>query len=304
MDNTSKVKLSVVISSFNNASEIRDCINSVKFAQEIILIDNGSIDSTSKIAESMGAKVYFHQNNPDNLNQSKNYGFSLATNNWILSLDTDEIIDPCLETEIKHVVESTTKYHAFDIPRKNIIFGKQIQHGLWYPDYQRRLFTKNKGKFNAIHNHEVLSVKGEVGKLKGHIIHQNYTSISQYLQKIDRQYSNNEAEVFLKAGKKIYWYDALRFPFQDFLANYFARSGYKDGLHGLVLSILQSFYMFVVFCKIWEKEGFKQEKIDLKKVKSEFSSYKKQIKYWFYVIDKRQASKYKKIFLKLKHKLF
>lgn len=285
-------KLSVVITTYNNKEKIKSCIKSAKFAQQIIVVDNESKDDTAKLARKYKATVYSQPNNPDNLNVSKNFGFTKAKHDWVLSLDSDERVDKDLRDEIEYILAHSKdiKLQGYFIPRKNIIFGKWIRHGLWYPDFQLRLFRKGKGKFPAVHNHELLEVKGEVGRLKGHITHFNYQTVSQYIQKIDKQYSNNEADTFLDNKGHIHWYDSIRFPFQDFLTNYFARESYKDGLHGLILSLLQAFYMFIVFCKIWEKQGFHEESVTLDQSQSEFRRIGSQLRHW-YVHSKSQHIK-------------
>lgn len=296
------MKLSVVITSHNNQDLIADCIDSVRFADEIIVVDNQSTDSTAELATRLGARVLAHENNPTKLNESKNFGFTKATHDWILNLDSDERVEPDLAKEIAKVVgESNLDFDGYLMPRHNVIFGKVIRHGLWYPDKQLRLFRRGKGKFPNIHNHELLEVKGEVGELSGHILHYNYSAVSQYIQKIDRQYSDNEAETFLASGKKISWHDAIGFPASDFMANYFARQGYKDGLHGLVLSMLQAFYMFIVFCKIWEKQGFKQQSVTKNQVKQQLNIVYSQVTYWHLLGDLSTLSLSQKLLRKLKY---
>jgi len=295
-------KLSVVITAHNSQDFIKDCIKSVKFADQVIVVNNESTDDTAQIAKDLKAKVINHTNNPAKLNQSKNFGFTKASGDWILSLDTDERIETTLAEEIKQLLnlDPTTQPQGFFIPRQNIIFGKWIKHGLWYPDHQLRLFKKGQGEFPNVHNHERLEVKGQTAYLKNHLIHHNYQTISQYIQKIDKMYSDNEAEVFLKNGHKLHWHDAIRFPFQDFLANYFSRQAYKDGLHGLVLSLLQSFYMFIVFCKIWEKQDFKEKQISLPESKKEFNRFTDQLKYWFIHEQAKDSNPFKKLYFKIK----
>lgn len=296
-------KLSVVITVHNSQSFITDCIKSVNFADEVIVVDNESSDQTVEIAKGLGVTLYSHKNNPRLLNESKNFGFKKASFDWILSLDSDERVEADLRKEIKYLLnQDNLPFNGYKIPRHNIIFGKVIKHGLWYPDYQLRLFKKGKGAFPNIHNHELLKIDGEAGKLKGHIEHLNYQSVSQYIQKIDKQYSDNEVTTFLDKGGQIQWYDALRFPLQDFLSNYFARQGYKDGLHGLVLSLLQAFYMFIVFAKIWEKQGFQETKIPLDKVHREMTRGWRQINHWYLQEHSGRLNLLQKVWLKLLQK--
>ena len=280
------MNLSVVIAARNEASEIADCLKSVRgVAAEIILVDNGSADDTVQIAQSGsagGVQVYPHANDPLHLNISKNFGFTKAKGKWILSLDADERVSKELAQQIKSAIKNP-RHSAYMFPRQNIIFGQWIQHGLWYPDYQTRLFRADKAKFPGVHNHEKLQVDGDTGRLSGHLVHYNYRTVSQYIRKINDVYSDNEVATFIKSGKTVYWYDAIRMPFADFLTNFFVREAYKDGLHGLVLSLLQAFYTFVVFAKIWEKQNFPAHNSDqfLSQVTQEFKSKTREYNYWY-----------------------
>ncbi len=274
-------KISVVISAFNEEKNIKDCLQSVKWADEIIVVDNSSTDKTKKIASRFTSKI-FTRPNYKMLNKNKNFGFSKATGDWILNLDADERTSPKLQKEIKKAI-ATKNFSGFRIPRKNIIFGKWIKHGLWWPDYQLRLFRKDKGKFPQIHVHEKIKVMGKVETLKNPMIHYNYQTVSQFVDKLNHIYTDNEAKNLLKSGKKIHWYDAIRMPANDFLSVFFAREGYKDGLHGLALSLLQSFYSLVVFLKVWEAQKFwvhDDEKF-LLETQREFKNAQSQLRFWF-----------------------
>lgn len=300
------MNISVVISAFNEENKIEDCLRSVmSLAKEIILIDNSSQDGTKDIAKKYTQKVYVRPNDPVNLNKNKNYGFSKANYQWILSLDADERITPQLEKEIKQVVKNKG-INGYDIPRKNIIFGKWIKNSIWWPDYNLRLFRKTSGKFPAHHVHEKVKVIGDVEKLKNPIIHYNYQTVSQFLRKMDENYTESETENFIKNEKNIYWYDSIRWPANDFLKTFFAQHGYKDGIHGLVLSLFQAFYALVFFAKVWErKEKFRDITPDnfLTSVIKEFTKVIKDSKYWIdtTLIVEKPA---KKIFYKIRRKLF
>ena len=260
-----------------------------KLADEIILVDNESTDDTAKMAHKLGAKVYPYKNDPLYLNLSKNFGFTKAKGDWTLSLDADERVSPELAHEIKEIINYPldarrySAYSAYQFPRQNIVFGQWIKHGLWYPDEQIRLFHKGRAKFLGIHNHEKLEVDGNIGQLSGHLIHYNYRTVSQYIRKINEVYSDNEVANFIKSGKQVHWYDAIRMPFSDFLTNFFAREGYKDGLHGLVLSLFQAFYTFVVFAKIWERQGFPTYNPNkfISQVHRELRVKTKEYNYWY-----------------------
>jgi len=276
--------LSVVISAFNEEERIKDCLESVKdLATEIVFVDNLSLDKTREIARKYTDKILTRKNNLM-LNVNKNYGFSKATGDWILSLDADERITPELASEIKSEILKSQKSetNGYWIPRKNIIFGKWIQHSIWWPDYQLRLFRKGKGRFPEKHVHEYLRVEGKTEKLQNPLEHLNYSTVSQYIYKMDKIYTESEVEKIVASGKILTWVDAIRFPVNDFLKTFFAEKGYKDGLHGLVLSILQSLYAEVVFAKVWERQGFKEENNPhfLKDIYEECKKIIQEFHYW------------------------
>ncbi len=276
------ILLSAVVSVFNGEKELDDCLKSASFADEIIVVNNSSTDRTEEIALKYTKKIFTQPNNLM-LNINKNLGFSKATGEWILSLDADERITPDLKTEIESRIKNQeSRIDGYFIPRKNIIFGKWIEHTGWYPDHQLRLFKNGKGKFPEKHVHEMVKVDGEAGYLQNHIIHYNYNTISQFLQKLGDIYAPNEAEQLLKKSYIFDWKDGIRFPVKEFLSRFFAREGYKDGFHGLMLSFLMAFYHLIVFANIWEKRNF--EKIEIKDIlgetETEFRKSNKELLFW------------------------
>lgn len=299
-----KNPISVVITAFNEEKKIVDCIKSVSFANEVIVIDSNSTDNTGKLAKENGAAVFKRPNHPM-LNINKNFGFEKAKNEWIISLDSDERVTPELEGEILAVIKSNPEKNGFFIPRKNIIFGKWIEHTGWYPDYQLRLFKKNKGKFAEKHVHELLAIEGEAGHLKNPFVHYNYESISQFLDKMFRIYTISESENLIKSGYQAELPDAIRLPAKEFLNRYFYGKGYLDGAHGLILSMLMAFYHLVVFLRVWEMQGYKEnEKNTLQVFDKEFKSVKKDIIFWVNQEKKNLTkSKIKKIFFSVKTRL-
>lgn len=303
-----KNTLSVVVSVFNGEGVLDECLKSVSWVQEIIVVNSSSTDKTLEIARKYTDKIFTRPNNLM-LNVNKNFGFSKATGEWILSLDADEKITPELAEEIKSEIRPVPRWgnpesetNGFWIPRKNIIFGKWIEHTGWYPDHQLRLFRKEKGKFPEEHVHEMVKVKGDVGYLKNNIVHHNYKSISQFLSKLATIYGPNEAEQLIEKGYIFDWRDSIRFPVKEFLSRFFARAGYKDGFHGLMLSLFMAFYHFIVFSYIWEKHKFKQindEEI-LAKTKKEITKSSKDLFFWF---SKEEAKFIKNPLRQIFHKI-
>lgn len=301
-DMKNKILLSVVISAYNEEKKIADCLTSVNWADEIIVIDNSSIDNTKEIALKHGAIVYTRKNNLM-LNINKNYGFTRVRNEWVLSLDADERITDELVQEIDIKLKTNKHINGFWIPRKNIIFGKWIQNSIWWPDYQLRLFKKGFGKFPEIDVHEMIDITGDTEKLESPMLHYNYDSVSQYIMKMDKVYTENAVQNYISSGKELNWYSCIRMPVSDFLKTFFLQKGYKDGLHGLVLSSLQAFYSLVIFAKVWEKNGFPEynNKEFLKKVINEFNKNAIEFRYWIYTaFIENGKNDLHKLFYKLK----
>jgi (heptosyl)LPS beta-1,4-glucosyltransferase len=273
-----KQTIAVVVSAYNEEKTIVRCLASVSFADEIVVVDNASQDKTVEVAKKFTKKI-FERPNQLMLNTNKNFGFEKATADWILNLDADEEISPALAKEIIACINSNPTENGFWIQRKNFSFGKWIQHGLWWPDKQMRLFRRRKGQFPCVHIHEYIKVDGLVGDLKEPYLHYNYESIHQYLIKIDRA-STSEALSLEEMHHQLVWYDAVRFPFSDFLKIFFAQRGYKDGLHGLVLALFQAFYSFCVFAKAWEMQHFPERDISPVAITKELHGRGKEAKYW------------------------
>lgn len=296
-------KISVVISAFNEEKNLFRCLESVKdLATEIIVIDNESTDQTTEIAQKFGA-VIFSQPNNQMLNINKNYGFEKATGDWILNLDADEELSPELKEEIKAIINQSTN-NGYSFPRKNIIFGKWIQHSLWWPDFQLRLFKKGFGKFPEKHVHEYLEVQGKTARLQFPLIHHNYQTISQFLYKMDQIYTESEVQRLLKDKKDLKWQEIIKASPSDFLKNYFSLNGYKDGQHGLILNLLQSFTPLMAFAKVWEKQGFPGKEISYAELSREIKKIIKEINYWLLTTEIDQTKNpLKIILLKLKRKL-
>lgn len=294
------MSLSAVISAYNEEKKIEDCLKSVSFADEIILVNNSSTDRTAEIAKKYTSKIFKRANNPM-LNVNKNFGFSKATGDWILNLDADERVSEELQKEIKQVLKTSKDVNGYWIPRKNIIFGKWIEYTGWYPDHQLRLFRKNKGKFGEKHIHEMIKLNGKDGYLNNNLTHYNYENIIQFLHKMEI-YVESESKNLIENGYELQVKDVINLPLKEFMSRFFAREGYKDGLHGLVLSFLMSFYYLCIFVSIWEKQKFKDQEINsFSLIEEESRNIGKEFKYWF-KNEKIKLTKnpLKKIWLKIK----
>jgi len=275
-------KLSVVVSAYNEENKIETCLKSSGFADEIIIVNNSSTDKTEEIARKYTKNIYEQKNDPTAIDLQKNFGFSKATGDWILSLDADEEVSKELADEIKTLIKKNPKENGFWIPRKNFTFGKWTEHAGWYPDHQLRLFRKDKGEFLDKHVHEKIKIEGEAGYLKNHILHKNYETIPQFIHRAIDLYCPSEADYLIHKGYVFSPFDAIRFPLDEFLSRFFTREGYKDGFHGLMLSLLMAFYRFIVLALIWEKQGFKEVKDEnfLENTGKELKRGSKEIIFW------------------------
>jgi len=272
-------KISVALSVFNEEKNIERCLKSLSFADEIIVVDNGSTDRTVELAKKFTQKIYNQKNDPSKIDIQKNLGFDKATGDWILSIDADEEVSPALAEELKNEAGS---FDGYFIPRKNIIFGKWIEHSGWYPDFQLRLFKKGMGKFTKTHVHESLTLDGKAGYLKEEIIHHNYDTVSQFLKRAINVYVPSETQNYVDKGYVFSYSDAIKFPLKEFLSRYFSREGYKDGFHGLMLAMLMAFYHFLIFVNLWEVNKFKD--LDESQMKNftetEFTNVRREFSFW------------------------
>jgi len=279
-----KITISVVLTVRNEEKIIADCLNSVKWADEIIVVDDSSTDNTNKIAKKYTDKVYLHKS-VGYVEPVRNFAVAKATGDWILVLDADERIYVSLAHRLREIANTEKEAAGIEIPRKNIIFGKWIKHTGWWPDYQMRFFKKGKLIWSE-RIHEQPESAGKSIQLESKeelsIIHFHYQKISEFLEKMNR-YTDIEAKAYIKSDENFNWTDMVTKPFDEFLSRFFARSGYRDGLHGLVLAILQAISMFVVTLKVWEQKGFQEveAKILLKQTEKEVRNMKKEILYWF-----------------------
>jgi len=274
-------KISVVINTLNEEKNLPRAIASVKnIADEIVVCDMESDDKTVEIAKSLGAKVFSHKR-VGYVEPARNFAISKTVNPWVLILDADEEITDKLGQRIGSVLKEP-KADYYRIPRKNIIFGKWMKHSRWWPDYNIRLFKKGFVSWNEM-IHAVPITQGIGSDIEEKeelaIIHHNYDSIEQYVERMNR-YTTQQAKVKIAEGYKYSWKDLIVKPSNEFFSRYFFGQGYKDGIHGLALSLLQAFSELTVYLKIWQKEKFLDQNPDLSEVVSVMREEEKDSHYW------------------------
>jgi glycosyltransferase involved in cell wall biosynthesis len=244
------MSLSVIIITKNEAANLQDCLESVSFANEIIIVDSESTDNTQEIARSFGAKLEITGDWPG-FGPQKNRALNLATQEWVLSIDADERVTPELKQEILAVMSSNQAAKCYAIPRLSWYCGKFMKHSGWYPDYVDRLFKRGTAQFSDHLVHERLIPQGSVGKLKHHFLHYSYRTFEQVLKKVD-SYSSASAQQAFNQGQRCGFGQAFIHGFWAFFRTYFLRRGFLDGQHGLALAISNAATSYYKYLKLWQ----------------------------------------------------
>ncbi|EKD94555.1 MAG: Glycosyl transferase family 2 [uncultured bacterium] len=298
-------KISVVINTINEAKKLPRTLASLKgFANEIIVVDMHSTDNSVEIAKEFGAKVFKHKW-LSYVEPARNFGISKTKHEWVLILDPDEELSESLKLLLRQEVKKP-QADFYRIPRKNIIFNKWMKHSGWWPDYNIRFFKKEKVIWNeVIHSVPMTIGKGMdfLAKEEFAIKHRHYSSVEDYILKMNR-YTTVQARELNKKGIEFKWRDILIKPASEFLRRYFAESGYKDGLHGLVLSLLQVLSELIVYVKLWQKQKFRKRKIDAEDTFEELNKIAKDYMWWLFTSKIKDSSNVvSKLWLKIIRKI-
>lgn len=242
-------KLSVTIITRDEATDIAAALESVRWADEIVVIDSGSTDDTVAIARRYTERVCVRE--WPGYAAQKNVAASLASHDWILSVDADERVTPDLAQEIRALLASEPTVAAFRIPRVTFHLGRWIRGTDWYPDYQPRLYHKQRARWTGAYVHETVTADGAVGVLTHDLQHYAYRDISDHLETINR-YTSLAARQMQEHGRRAGLLHLVAHPPMAFLRNYIAKGGFRDGSVGLVISLMNAYYVFLKFAKLWE----------------------------------------------------
>jgi glycosyltransferase involved in cell wall biosynthesis len=246
--------ITALILTYNEEKNIRECLESVEWVNEIIVVDSYSEDMTVKIAGDYTSQIY--QRRFDDFSAQRNFGLDKATSEWILVVDADERVTPELKEEIdRHLRSNRGEYTGYRIPRKNYFLGKWIKYCGWYPDYVIRLFKKADNRYSGL-VHEAIQIKGRVSKLENAFIHYTYRDLEHYLNKIN-QYTTLDARGKFQAGKKKSLAYILLRPLLEFIKKYIFKRGFLLGKQGLFLALISAFYQFQKYVKLWELHEIK-----------------------------------------------
>jgi len=240
---------------FNEARQIRDVLESVKWADEIIIVDSFSTDGTVEIAREFGAKIISEKF--CGFGKLRNLALDAAKHDWILSVDSDERCTPELSEEIRRELAKGPGCDAYFVPRKSHFLGQWMHHSGWYPDYrQPQFFNRKKMRYAEDLVHETYELRGKIGYLKEHALQFPWPTMEVATAKLQR-YSTLMAQRYAAMNRRSSVGKMLFSPPATFLKVYVAQQGFRDGPHGFVLAALYAYYTFLKYAKLWELQQAK-----------------------------------------------
>ncbi len=234
--------IGVYIITFNEEKSIEKSLESVKWAEEIIIVDSKSSDNTREIAKKYTDNIYIKEFY--GYGEQKNYALSLISKPWALNIDADEVISEKLIKEIEDLEDVLV--NGFYIPRRNYYLGKPIRFCGWYPDYKLRLHRRGKSKWSNSLVHESLMIEGEAGYLYNEILHFTYNDIYSHIERL-YNYAKLSSSMLKKKKKKIYPFQLILIPFLVFLKKFIIQLGFLEGYRGVLISMMESYYSFLKY---------------------------------------------------------
>lgn len=244
-----KVPLSVIILTKNEEKRIAQCLDSVKWADEIIVVDDESTDRTVEIARVYTNKIFIRK--MDIEGRHRNWAYAQAKNNWVLSLDADEVVTSELKEEIESILKNNPKENGFTIPRRNYIGNYWVKYGGWYPSPQLKLFSKDKFHYEEVGVHPRAFMDDPCGHLKSDIIHYSYKNLEDFLSKLNNQ-TTREAKKWFSQNKPMHLGRFIWRSIDRFIRTYIGRKGYKDGFIGFAIAFYAGLYQFISYLKYRE----------------------------------------------------
>ena len=250
-------KLSVTIICLNEEDNIRDALESVKWAHEIIVVDSGSTDRTIEICKEYTDKVL---HNPwPGMNGQKAFAKEQASCDWLLNIDADERVSPELQLKIKSILEKGSPVDGYFIPRRVWYLGRWIDHSGWYPDYTLRFFKKEKGRWAGTDPHDKVVVDGATSRLSEDIHHYTYKNVTDHINTMNR-FTTVAAGEYEKKGKGTGFFNLVLRPPFTFFKKYILKQGFRDGLPGFVIAFSSAYYVFLKYVKLWELKNIERVK--------------------------------------------
>lgn len=242
------MKISAVIIAKDEEKHLPDCLASLDWADEIVVVDSGSNDRTPEICRSH-PKVRYFEREWEGFGRQKNFAVGQTVNDWVFNIDADERVSPELRAAI--LSADPARFDGFRVARENYFGSRWIRHCGWYPDYNLRLYNRQRCRFAERLVHEAVECRGPVGTLQGNLIHYTYEGIGDYLRRMDR-YSSLAAEELVKSGKSSGVLGLIGRPLFTFFKMYVLKRGMLEGYHGFLLSALYACYTFSKYAKAIE----------------------------------------------------
>jgi glycosyltransferase involved in cell wall biosynthesis len=248
----SRPPISVLLPTYNCAATVRATLESVTWADEILVVDSYSTDGTLDICREYGARIVQHEY--INSAKQKNWALPQSRHEWVLQIDSDEVVTPELRAEIERAVATAAAdVQAFRMPRRNLVLGRWVRHGGVYPDYQTRLMRRNSARWQEREVHAHVTVAGKTQTLRHDLIHSDILRLCKPLGNLDR-YTRYEADELKKNGQRFRWHHLLLRPGGAFLYRYLWLQGFRDGWRGLIVCAYWAVYVFFTRAKLWEIE--------------------------------------------------
>ncbi|MBN1353023.1 glycosyltransferase family 2 protein [candidate division KSB1 bacterium] len=245
------IKLSIILIAKNEEQNIEECLKSVEWADEkIVVVDSSTTDRTADLARNFTDKVY--EIDWLGFSGTKNFALEKATAAWILWIDADERVTEALRREIEQVISQKNTFDGYMLPRLANFLGRWIRHCGWYPGYVMRLFKKGAARFNESLVHEGLDFEGDSGKLAHPLLHYTDREIKHYFDKYNT-YTSLAADDLLRRNRTFKLRDLVFRPFFAFVKMYILRLGFLDGIQGFILSAFSASYVFTKYAKLWER---------------------------------------------------
>ena len=252
---TGRSLISAFIVCLNEADKIERCLKSVAWCDEIVIVDSGSTDGTVEICKKYTSKIFIREW-PGYVAQ-KRFGLEHCSKEWVLNLDADEEVSQQLKEEIKAILrEDNTKINGYNISRVVFYLNKWWRKGAWYPEYRLRLCRRRFATWGGNDPHEKALVEGEVKRLSGELFHYTYGNISHQVRTLN-SYSQQAAKTMFNKGQKSNVFKIFFNPFVRFFKFYFLKKGFLEGFPGLIVALLESYYVFLKYVKLWEMEVYR-----------------------------------------------
>lgn len=248
-------KLTVTVITKNEERKISDCLKSISFADEIIVVDSGSTDKTVEIARHFTDKIIYNPW-PGHIEQ-KNFAVGKSSNNWILSIDADErVSDELCEDIMKAMKNPEPGICGYEMARKVFYLGRWIEHSGWYPDYRIRLFRRNAGYWGGINPHDTVILNGKSQRLSGDLYHYSYDDLAHHVRTMN-SYTDISSKEYASRGRAATLFHLIFHPAFAFIKKLLLKQGFRDGIPGFIIAVSTAYYVFLKYAKLWEMKKVK-----------------------------------------------